>query len=91
MGAWFPTANSFGPTDQRSKIGTFNIAPSWTICEYELRYLPWAHSCAATITTTTQAAILSRTSGRRACREVWVRTARSRTLDFGPISPTSKG
>jgi hypothetical protein len=25
-----PTGNIVGPTDQRSKIGTFNIAPSWT-------------------------------------------------------------
>ena len=25
-----PTARSVGPTDQRSKIRTFNIAPTWT-------------------------------------------------------------
>ena len=25
-----PNGNIVGPTDQRSKIGTFNIAPSWT-------------------------------------------------------------
>ncbi len=25
-----PNGNVVGPTDQRSKIGTFNIAPSWT-------------------------------------------------------------
>ena len=25
-----PNGNAVGPTDQRSKIGTFNIAPTWT-------------------------------------------------------------
>jgi hypothetical protein len=28
--AWLQTEITVGPTDQRSKIGTFNIAPSWT-------------------------------------------------------------
>ena len=29
-GGFDPKGNIVGPTDQRSKIGTFNIAPSWT-------------------------------------------------------------
>ena len=30
LAAQAPNGNIVGPTDQRSKIGTFNIAPSWT-------------------------------------------------------------
>jgi hypothetical protein len=30
VGATDPSGNPVGPTDQRSKIGTFNIAPTWT-------------------------------------------------------------
>jgi hypothetical protein len=71
-----------GVTDQRSKIGSFNIAPSWTLV---------VNTNAVTITTTTRATMLSRTWGRRVCSgSPWLRTGHSPTRDFAPTSPTSR-
>jgi len=68
-----PNGVTVGPTDQRSKIGTFNFAPSWT------RVL------------STDAVFTLGAFVRRVCKDSrWVRTGRSPTPEFDPISPTLK-
>ena len=78
-----------GTTDQRSKIGSFNIAPSWTHVVNTNAYSPWEHSSAVMTTTITRARILSRTLGRRVCKDSpWARIGPSPTPGFDPIFPT---
>ena len=59
------TGNPLGPTDQRSQIRTFNIAPTWIAPDrIRMPCSPSALSCGTTNITITRAPILSPTSGR---------------------------
>jgi hypothetical protein len=72
-----PNGLPVGPTDQRSQIRTFNVAPTWTrVAECEHGVHPRRLSCGRINTTTIRATILSPTCNPICSSRPSARTAR---------------
>ena len=83
-----PNGILVGPADQRSKIDTFNIAPTWTRVINPTPCLPSAASSDGMPIITIRATIHLRTSAHRICSsELSLNTGHSRTPVCSRMSP----
>ena len=85
------TGGPLGPTDQRSQIKTFNIAPTWTRLIGTTRYLLSAALCEGISTTTIRAATRSPICLRTCKVRPSLRIARSPTSAYAPSMSYVKG